>query len=276
MTAPLILITGATDGIGAQTARALATSHARLIVHGRNPSKLAALHDELTQRGAAHVETLQADLSSLSQVREACASITARHERLDVLLNNAGVYCNERALSVDGHELTFAVNHLAPFLMTHLLLDLLRQGRGRIINVSSIAHSRGRVDLDDLSWEHNFSPYNAYASSKLANVMFTVSLAQRLAPDCGVTVNALHPGVVSTKLLTQGFGMEGPDSLEDGVQTSLYLATSQEVAGITGAYFVRKRQAPMSQLASDDALCDDFYELSAKLTGVTPLARLSA
>lgn len=275
-----IAITGATDGIGRQTALDLAATAAgplTLVLHGRNEERLAATVERVRAAApAVTVEQARADFSSLEAVRELARDLSARFPQIDVLLNNAGIYATERKESADGFELTLAVNHLAPVLLTHLLLGALRSApASRIVNVSSIAHGRGSLDLDDLQLTRGYEGYRAYAQSKLANVLFTVELARRLAPlgDEAPTVNALHPGVVSTKLLQEGFGMEGPDSLDEGAATSVYLAISDEVAGVSGRYFVRRREAKMSPLASDDELCARFYERSCELVGIGGLRR---
>jgi NAD(P)-dependent dehydrogenase (short-subunit alcohol dehydrogenase family) len=268
----LILVTGATDGIGKQTALELARRGARLLLHGRSPSKLAETRAEIEREaGDSVVETVAADFSSLAAVRAMAEGITARHGAIDVLVNNAGVFMNERRTSRDGHEMTLAVNHLAPFLLTHLLLDALRAATAaRIVNVSSVAHLRGVLDLENLHGERSFAPYGAYALSKLANVLFTVELARRLAGE-PITVNALHPGVVSTKLLVDGFGMHGQDSLSQGAATSVYLASAPEIAGVTGRYFVRCREAEMNPIAAHPGTGRALYELSAEMVGIPGL-----
>ncbi|MCC6748880.1 MAG: SDR family NAD(P)-dependent oxidoreductase [Deltaproteobacteria bacterium] len=269
---PLVLVTGSTDGIGRETARELCRRGARVILHGRSAERLERTRAELTVHASTALPApLTGDLSSLAGVRALAEALLARGEPLDVLVNNAGVYLTDRRLTVDGFELTMAVNHFAPFLLTHLLLPALEgSGHGRVVHVSSVAHTRGELDLADLTFARRFSGYAAYAASKLANVLFSVELARRLASR-PVTTNALHPGVVSTKLLKAGFGMEGPDSLAEGAATSVYLALSPEVAEVTGRYFVKRRQAPAAPAASDVALCRAFYEESARLTGASPL-----
>ncbi len=265
-----ILITGANAGIGLQTARVLAQQGHRLILHGRNQARIDAAREQLAQEtGNTHMETIWADLAHLSQVRDMAAEIKDRFDPLDVLLNNAGLYSREHQRSADGYELTRAVNHLAPFALTHLLLDHINPA-GRIVNVSSVAHTRGKIRFDDLHGDKNYNHYQAYAASKLANVLFTIELARRL-PSPAPTVNALHPGVVSTRLLTVGFQMEGFDSLEEGASTSVYLATAPQVAQTTGEYFARSRVAPMNPVVRRPGLAEEFYELSAKLTGIEPL-----
>jgi NAD(P)-dependent dehydrogenase (short-subunit alcohol dehydrogenase family) len=262
--APLVLVTGATDGIGAQTAIELAKRGARVIVHGRNGDKAASLARQL---GDHAEEPLVADLAQLSAVRSMAAQLVARGQALDVLINNAGVYCTKRQLTVDGFGMTMGVNHYAPLLLTHLLMPaLLRSARGRIVNVSSIAHARGTIDLDDPQLTNSWDGYRAYAASKLANVLFTIELARRLR-ETRVTVNALHPGVVSTKLLKAGFGMQGPDSLADGAATSVFLALDPDVKD-SGAYFVRCRP---ERHRGDGELATAFYLQSCELVGCAPL-----
>jgi NAD(P)-dependent dehydrogenase (short-subunit alcohol dehydrogenase family) len=271
---PIVLVTGATDGIGRETARELARRGARVIVHGRRADKAEAVKKEVEAlSGAAMPAALIGDLSSFAGVRAMAESLLARGEGIDVLLNNAGIYMNEAATSHDGFELTFAVNHLAPFLLTHLLLPRLRESAGpRVVNVSSMAHARGQLSvagLGSLGSTKGFEPYAAYALSKLANVLFTVELARRLGPS--VAVSALHPGVVSTKLLTEGFGMRGSDSLAEGAATSVRLALAPELAQVSGRYFSHGREAPMAGAARDPALVRAFYETSCELTGIAPL-----
>ncbi|MBI4955329.1 MAG: SDR family NAD(P)-dependent oxidoreductase [Myxococcales bacterium] len=268
--APVVLVTGATDGIGRETARELAHRGARVVLHGRSASKLAATREAIEQAtGGRLPEPVLCDLASLAAVRELAAALTARPERPTVLVHNAGVYMRRFATSPDGFELTMAVNHLAPFLLTHLLLASAGQAIARVVNVSSVAHQRGAVDPDDVGLvRRRFEPYGHYAASKLANVLFTVELARRAR---GVAVNALHPGVVSTKLLTEGFGMQGGDSLAEGAATSVLLALEPVGARVHGRYFAAGREAQMSPLAADAHLARRFYEASAEAVGVAPL-----
>ncbi len=271
-TAPTILVTGATDGIGRETARELTRRGASVIVHGRNAERVAATVAELRRLGGAVPEPVIADLASLAAIRSMAAELAARGDRIDVLLHNAGVYMKRRELSVDGFEMTLAVNHLAPFLLTHLVLaSSVGAQLRRVVNVSSMAHNRGRIDLADVQLLRGpFNSYASYAMSKLANVLFTVELARRLHAR-GVTVNALHPGVSSTKLLTEGFEMEGSDSLADAAATSVTLCLDPALASATGGYYVRSKPAPMHAAARDGELARRFYELSAQWTGATPL-----
>jgi len=270
--APVVLVTGSTDGIGRTTAVALARRGARVIVHGRAKARVDPVATELRAVAKeAALEPLALDLARLEDVRAAGAVLDARGVSIDVVVHNAGVYMRERVASADGFEMTLAVNHLAPFALTHALLaSAAGASLRRIVVVSSVAHTRGTIDLDDLSFERRgFDPYATYAASKLANVLFAVELARRVRR--GVTVNALHPGVVSTKLLTQGFGMRGPDSLDEGAKTSVRLALDEDIASVTGAYFSGGKRAPWSPLAEDRDLARRFYERSAALAGVTPL-----
>jgi len=272
----VVLVTGATDGIGKETALELARLGARVIVHGRSETRVAAAHEEL--QSVAEVPPpppVIAELGSLSQVRALGLELTRRGLPIDTLINNAGVYMKRRELSADGIELTLAVNHFAHVLLTHLLLESpVGESLTRIINVSSIAHSRAHIDLEDIeNTRGTFDDYQAYATSKFANVLFTVELARRLE-NRGVKVNAVHPGVVSTKLLATGFDMRGPDSLGKGARSSVMLAISPEYAHISGAYFVECRESHMHRRASDAELAARYYELSAARVGVKPLPRV--
>lgn len=254
-----ILVTGATDGIGKETARILAEQGHDVVVHGRTLEKAQA-----AVRSLGKGRAVAADLASLHEVRALAA--TLRDAPIDVVINNAGVYMKTRTLTPDGREMTMAVNHDAPFLLTHLLLDKVQ----RVVNVSSIAHARGHVDVGDIDFARGFDSYAAYAASKLANVLFSVELARRRP---AVLVNALHPGVVSTKLLRAGFNMGGPDSHEDGAATSVFLATAPAsgAAGVSGRYFVRSREATPNPAAHDATLCAAFYEASCLRVGIAPL-----
>lgn len=258
-----VLITGSTDGIGRQTALELAAMGARVIVHGRREERCQkTVRDIHGGNPQAQVDWICADLSSLAQVRHMTVEISKKYERLDVLINNAGVFEAQRRLSSDGYEMTFAVNHLAHFLLTILLLDTIKQ---RIINVSSMAHA-AQMDFDNLQGEQSYSGYSAYARSKLANILFTVELAERLKSS-GVTVNCLHPGVINTKLLRAGWGMGGA-SLPEGARTSVYLASSPDVADVTGKYFVNRRVASPPAIVNDAATRRRLWQISEKLTGL--------
>jgi retinol dehydrogenase-12 len=266
--AKTFLVTGATDGIGQETAEELARRGARVLVHGRTLEKAERVVAGIRAAGGA-AEAVFADLGSLAAVRALAASIE-RFGALDVLVNNAGIFAKERSLSADGFELTFAVNHLAPFALTHLCLPSLRAAKqARIVNLSSIAHSRGALSWDDLGLERGFDGYRAYAASKLMNVLFTYELARRLGP-LGIMANAVHPGVISTKLLRTGFGMGGA-SVADGAATSVRCATDAALDGVSGRYFADTRETASSRTSYDRDAQRRLYERSVELTGVTPL-----
>ncbi|HET9130429.1 MAG TPA: SDR family oxidoreductase, partial [Terriglobia bacterium] len=251
----VILVTGSTDGIGKQAALEFARGGATVLLHGRNQhlgeSVLTAIrHDSHNDR----LELFIADFSSLAQIRQLAAKISARHKRLDVLVNNAGVYMRHRQTTGDGFETTFAVNHLAPFLLTNLLLDLMtKSAPSRIVNVSSAAHQGASLDFDNLQGEKRYEPYGAYSTSKLANLLFTYELARRLDTS-GVTVNALHPGVIATKMLRASFGSMGGGPVEEGSARIRFLAESESVNGVTGKYFVMDKEQPSSPVSRDVAL----------------------
>ncbi len=256
---PLILITGSSDGIGLETARQLARHGADVILHGRRPDRVLAARQAVESLcGRAMPEPIVADLSSLSSAAGIAFEMARREVFPEVLINNAGVFAKQLELSPDGIELSMAVNHFAHFVLTMSLLHQPGCRLRRIVNVSSIAHNRGRIELDDLTMrKRRFDAYGMYAASKLANVLFTVELAERLRGR--VSVNALHPGVVSTKLLTEGFGMTGPDSVADGAATSVMLALDPEYAHVTGQYFAACRPAPMNPVAHDRVLSQAFF-----------------
>jgi NAD(P)-dependent dehydrogenase (short-subunit alcohol dehydrogenase family) len=260
-----VLVTGATDGIGRETARQLLARGMHVLVHGRSQRKATQHAEDLAREATgATVTPVWGDLSSMQQVVALGQQVQQCAPVLDVLINNAGVFERSRALSVDGFEMTMAVNHFAPFLLTSRLLPALSAApAGRVVTVSSVAHQSGNLDLDDLTFAHGFDGYEVYATSKLANVLFTRSLARRLAPT-PVTANALHPGVIDTKLLHAGFSMRGA-SVEQGARTSVYLAVSDQVAGMSGKYFVDSREATPSRQARDDRLAEALWAESERL-----------
>jgi NAD(P)-dependent dehydrogenase (short-subunit alcohol dehydrogenase family) len=262
-----VLITGATDGIGKQTALELVRRGASVILHGRDYQRATAAAVDITaSTHGARVSTVGADLSRLDRVRTLAAQILKRETRLDVLINNAGVYMTERVLTPDGLETTFAVNHLAHFLLTNLLLDLLKKSApSRIITVSSAAHRRAQFDPANLQGEKSFDGYWSYALSKLANVLFTMELAGRLE-GTGVTATCLHPGSIDTKLSRAGFPASLGGSLVRGAQTSVYLAVSPEVEGINGVYFCDMKPAAPSPLAVDAGVRRQLWETSERLS----------
>jgi NAD(P)-dependent dehydrogenase (short-subunit alcohol dehydrogenase family) len=272
------VVTGATRGIGRATAEALARSGATLILMCRRGSDGEKVSRELARHGAEQPEVVTADLSSQSSVREAAARIRERHQVLHVLINNAGIFTRRRELTVDGFELQFAVNHLAYFLLTNLLLDPLMAGSpSRVINVSSGAHADAVLDFDDLQGERHYDGNEAYSRSKLANILFTYELARRLR-GTGVTANCLHPGVIATKLLADYMGVPlagGPLARtfgakpEKGAETIVYLASSPEVEGVSGKYYVNKKPLASSRESYDEAAARRLWETSERLTGLS-------
>jgi NAD(P)-dependent dehydrogenase (short-subunit alcohol dehydrogenase family) len=261
-----VLITGATDGIGKQTALELAEMGATVLVHGRDPRRAEKAVKQIKKAtGHEKMKTLMADLSSLKQVRRMAEQVIENHDRLEVLINNAGVYENRHRISQDGFEMTFAVNHLAHFLLTNLLLDLiLKSSPGRIINVSSQVHA-SHIDFDNIQAEKHYSAYEAYSLSKLCNILFTYELADRLQ-NTGVTVNCLHPGVIDTKLLKAGWGMGG-SPVTQGSKTSVYLATAPELNTVTGTYFKNMKPTESSRISYDAATRRRLWQISEQLTG---------
>lgn len=266
----IVLITGSTDGIGQQCAVEFARRGATVLLHGRNPSRGNAVLQNIRRiSGHYRHDLFIADFASLNQVRKMAADIQQRYNRLDILVNNAGVYIAERQLSGEGYEMTFAVNHLAPFSLTNLLLDLLRKSTpSKIINISSVAHQNAHLDFDNLHGEKQYDPYGAYALSKLANLLFTYELAN-LLEGSGMTAIALHPGVVATKLLRAGFGSLEADTAEEAAKRILYVASS-DGDHTSGKYFVNDREKSSSSQSRDVKLQKEFWSLSQRLTGIGP------
>jgi NAD(P)-dependent dehydrogenase (short-subunit alcohol dehydrogenase family) len=273
------LVTGATGGIGLVTARELARGGAVVVGVGRSPERAKAAAAQLRQQtGNAAVEYLVADLSAQAEIRRLAEAFRQRYDRLDVLVNNAGAMFLRREETVDGLERTFALNHLAYFLLTHRLLPVLRASApARIVNVASAAHVGARLDFDDLQSRRGYRGFRAYGRSKLANVLFTYELARRLA-GTGVTANALHPGFVGTGFGQQTAGRLAPLwrvvqlfalSPEHGAQTSIYLAGSPAVEGVTGQYFVKQQPVRSSPASYDEAVARHLWEVSLQLTGET-------
>lgn len=279
MSGKVCLITGATSGIGLVAARELAGQGAQVILVGRNPDRCESAVEEIrSQTGNQKVESLLADLSSQEQVRDVARQFRERHQRLDVLVSNAGALWMRRQETVDGLEMTFALNHLAYFLLTNLLLDrLTASAPARIINVSSGAHRRAVLDFDDLIGQRRYSGWKAYCRSKLANLLFTYELARRLE-GTGVTANALHPGFVATNFAAHT-GWKGSliylmarlfaISPEKGARTIVYLASSPEVTSVNGRYFVREQAVPSSPASYDEAAARRLWEVSAVMTGMS-------
>jgi NAD(P)-dependent dehydrogenase (short-subunit alcohol dehydrogenase family) len=272
------LITGATFGIGKATALGLARLGARVVIVGREAARAQATVDWLRrQSGNEQVEYLLADLFAQVAVRRLAQDFAQAHDRLDVLVNNAGGYFSQRETTVDGFERTWALNHLAYVLLTLELLPLLKASApARVVNVASNMHARGRIDFADLGGKRRYDGVRSYGQSKLANVLFTYALARRLAGS-GVTANCLHPGMVATGI---GRNMRGIPRLfmtavsrllltpEQGAATSIYLASSPDVAGVSGKYFVKCRPARSSSLSYDEALQERLWTVSVEQTGL--------
>lgn len=279
----ICMVTGATSGIGEVTARTLAQMGATVIVVGRDPERGAAARERIrSASGSAAVELMLADLSSLQGIRKLAEQFIHKYQRLHVLVNNAGALFSARQQSADGIEMTFALNHLNYFLLTNLLLDTLKASAqvhscARIVNVGASAHQFARrVNFDDLQGQRKYSAWGAYGQSKLCNMLFTYELARRL-DGTGVTVNALHPGIVATN-----FGMSGGGIMplfnrlmsvamlrpEQGAQTVVYLATSPEVEGDSGKYFVNQKVVRSSKASNDQSAAARLWQVSMEMCGL--------
>ena len=273
-----ILITGGTSGIGKAGATALAAMGAHVVVTGRNPERGAAAVEEIKKNsGTDSVELMLADLSVQSEVRRLAEEFLDRHHRLDVLVNNAGLVNSKRTETPDGIEATFAINHLAPFLLTNLLLDRIKEsGDGRIVTTSSEAQRWGRMEFDDLQSKRKYGGMAVYGMTKLANVMFTRELAARLG-GTGVTATCFHPGAVNTSF---GANNNGPLTLlfrvfkpfmrtsEKGADTLIWLSSAPEVAGVTGKYYADRKEIFAPKIAYDPIALQKLWEMSADLTNL--------
>jgi NAD(P)-dependent dehydrogenase (short-subunit alcohol dehydrogenase family) len=276
------VVTGATSGIGEETALGLARRGARVVLLGRNPERgRRALERVRRESGSEAAELLLGDFASLAEVRRLAGEVLERCPQLHLLVNNAGVVVLRRRSTADGFESMFAVNHLAPFLFTLLLRGRLEASApARIVNVASEAHRFAAPVLDDLQSERRYGAMHTYGRSKCANLLFTFELARRLEGS-GVTANCLHPGAVATRL-GQDNGALGRAvtrllrpfflSPEQGARTSLHVATAPELGGVTGRYFARCREKRPSAAARDAGLARGLWEASARLTGLEPLA----
>ena len=270
------IVTGASSGIGKITALELAKSGAKVVMVCRPGVKAEAAFSEISQEaGKENVELMNADLSSQSSIRTFAEEFRKAHDRLEILVNNAGIFLSDRELTADGLEQTFATNHLAYFLLTNLLLDLLgASAPARIVNVSSEAERGAKINFDDLQGERNYSGMKAYSQSKLANILFTYELARRIK-GTGVTANCLHPGLVNTGwghrsrgLFKIGIKLATPFMLtpEEGAKTSIYLASSPEVEGVSGQYFIKCMPARSDDASYDIDRAKKLWEVSEKLT----------
>jgi len=273
----LCLVTGANTGIGLETALGLAKLGPTVVMLCRDQQRGESAQRHIKQQsGNDRVELMLCDLASQKSIRKFADEFKSRYQRLDVLVNNAGVVLRQRSLTQDGLESTFAINHLAYFLLTRLLLDLLEKSApSRVVNVSSAAHHYGKLAINSWPTANNYSAFGAYANSKLANVLFTYELARRLE-GTGVTVNCLHPGGVGTNLFRglpkflQAAIKLIASSPEKGAKTSIYLASSPEVEGITGKYFARSRQQVSSAASHNIEAAKSLWTLSEELTGLIP------
>jgi NAD(P)-dependent dehydrogenase (short-subunit alcohol dehydrogenase family) len=279
----IVLITGANSGIGKETTRALAKKGATIIMACRNLEKAEPVCEMIQKESKnPNIEVMKLDIASLKSIRNFTQEFSARYQKLNVLINNAGIFCMKREETEEGFEKTMGVNHLGHFLLTYELLPILEKtSEARIINVGSDAHFSGDLDLNDLHFKRRkYSGFKAYASSRLATIFFTQELAERVK-EKDITVNALHPGHIDTNM----WNIWQPQrrwyhsllirliklfliSAEEGAQTSIYLASSEEVKGVTGKYFAKKRLKAVSKKCSDIKLQKELWELSERLTGI--------
>jgi len=269
------VVTGANSGIGKQTAIALAQLGAKVVMVCRSPERGAAALEEVQAAATGKVELMLCDMASLTSIRAFATAFRTTHDRLDVLINNAGGMFDQRALTEDGYERTFAINHLGYFLVTAELLDLLKASApSRIVSVSSTVHKYGNLDFDNLQGETKFTMFGAYKNSKLCNVAFTYALARRLEGS-GVTANCLHPGSVGSNFGSTGsrffrtlmkIGRPFLTSTKGGAKTSVYLATSPDVEGVSGKYFARCREKSSSRASHDEQAQEQLWQLSERLT----------
>ncbi len=274
MTGKICLVTGANSGIGFETAKALAKMGAHVVMACRNEAKARVAQQDIIKASKnPDVDLLIVDMSSLDSVRELAQTIKKNYQRLDVLINNAGVMLSKRQLSADGYEMQYAVHHLGPFLLTHLLLDLLKasassSSSARIINVSSKLHSMANIEFDNLQAEKKFGLLKAYGMSKLALLMFSYSLAERLKGS-GVTVNALHPGVIGSNLGgIPGFIKIFMKSPKRGAETSVFLASSPSVENVSGKYFSNCKPVNSSTASYNAEVAEKLWQLSAQQVGL--------
>src|SRR5262245_18451758 len=275
MNGKICLVTGANSGIGKVTAMVLAAGGATVIMVCRNRDKGKAAHDEIVGKTRnKNVALMLADSSDLRQIMRLAAEVKAKYSRLHTLVNNAGAYNGKRTITADGHEMTFAVNHLGYFMLTVELFDLMKSSApARIVNVASEAHRNSHINFDDLNLENGYSCRKAYAQSKLANVLFTRELARRLE-GTGVTANCMHPGFVGTNIFSNVRGVGGMimrlitpfmRTPEKGADTVIWLASSPEVEGITGRYFIDRKDRRSNQESYNVAIASRLWEVSEQM-----------
>jgi NAD(P)-dependent dehydrogenase (short-subunit alcohol dehydrogenase family) len=280
LTGKVCLVTGATSGIGKVTAATLASMGATVVITGRRQPRISSALQELrAQTGNENIHALQADFSDLKSVKALAESFLASFDRLNILVNNAGSYYNRRYMALQEVERTFLVNHLAPFLLTGLLLNTIKSSApARIVNVSSGAHIYDTMDFNNLGFQNGYIGLKAYARSKLANILFTYELARRLG-DSGVTANAVHPGQVATDIWRTNFFIIGPVlkwmvglkglTPEQGADPLIFLACSPEVEKLNGKYFNRRKIAQSSPITYDEEIALRLWNVSERLTGVS-------
>ncbi|MBS3806768.1 MAG: SDR family NAD(P)-dependent oxidoreductase [Bacteroidales bacterium] len=259
-----VLITGATDGIGKQAAIDLAKIDYQVIVHGRDESSVNQVINEIKEAsGKEDLRGFSANLESLQEVKQLADQVRDQLDHLDILINNAGIFQREREITQDGYEKTFQVNYLSHYLLTRLLLDVLRKSdSARVVNVSSMVHATA-IDFDNLQGEQNFVGSKAYGISKLCNVLFTYKLARETGKE-NITCNCLHPGVISTKLLKQNYGDIG-NAVQEGSENIVYVATSEKVEGVSGKYFVNQMPQSSATVSYEPGVQDELWEISEKM-----------
>jgi len=280
-----VLITGANQGIGKASAEALGAMGAKLVLVCRNAEKAKAASVDIEKAGAKDVQLIVGNVGSQAEIRRIASEFLAKNDRLDVLLNNAGVLVTERRDTVDGIEETFAVNHLGYFLLTNLLLDVLKKSApARVVSVSSEAHRSAKMNWDDLQMKRDWSSFRAYGQSKLCNILFTRELAHRLE-GTRVTANCLHPGVIAS-----GFGHTDGGFIsvilkvakpflitpEKGAKTQVYLASSPEVEGVSGKYFDKSKERTPNKAALESGAPERLWTISEELTGLRAKAGAAA
>ena len=286
MAGRVCMVTGANAGIGKATALGLANYGATVVMVCRSRERGEMALAEIKEKsGNNYISLLLADLASQASVRKLAEDFKTQHSALHVLINNAGIIPRKRLVTVDGLETQFAVNHLAPFLLTNLLLDVLKSSApARIVTVSSEMHRGATIDFDDLHSERSYRPTRVYSQTKLANILFTYELARRLEGS-NVTANCLHPGVVATNLLADGIGIPRPlksttrlmgASPDKGAKTSIFLAISGAVEGVSGKYYVRQKAMQSSESSYDENLANRLWDASAELTGLSVRERFKA
>jgi retinol dehydrogenase 12 len=276
MVGKTVVVTGATSGIGEVTARELALLGAHVFIIGRNPEKTKSTADTINRLGVGQVLPMVGDLSKKVDIRRLAKDIQQQTDHLDVLVNNAGAFFVKREVSVDGFEMSFALNHMNYFLLTILLLDLLKSSApSRVINVSSMAHASGQVNFNDLQSEKRFSGWQTYSNTKLMNVLFTYELSRKLE-GTNVTANALHPGFVASNFGKSNGGLFKPlfalsqmaaISPEEGAKTSIYLASSPDLQGVTGKYFTKCESVKSAPQSYDTQVAAKLWQVSEQLAG---------